>query len=81
MEEAMSAADAAREFFRLLREVRQGKSFVITSDGKPVARIVPVQEAPASREEAFRKLQERWQNQPALNAGKWTRGELYERDK
>ena len=36
MDEAISAADANRgEFSRLLREVRQGRSFVVTSQESP----------------------------------------------
>ena len=81
MDETISAADANREFSRLLREVRRGNSFVVTSHGKPVAKIVPVEEASKSREAAFRRMLERWHNQPALNAGRWTREELYERDR
>ncbi|RYD22210.1 MAG: type II toxin-antitoxin system prevent-host-death family antitoxin, partial [Spirochaetia bacterium] len=41
MEEAVSAADANRRFSVLLRGVRDGNSYVVTSHGKPVARILP----------------------------------------
>jgi prevent-host-death family protein len=81
MDEIISAADANREFSRLLREVREGNSFTVTSHGKPVARLVPIERDTRSKEEAFRRLQERWRNQPALNAGPWTRDELYDREK
>lgn len=40
MEEAVSAADANRQFSLLLRRVREGHSYVVTSHGKPVARLV-----------------------------------------
>ena len=39
----LPAADANREFSKLLRAVREGDSYTVTSHGKPVARIVPVQ--------------------------------------
>ena len=42
MEEAVSAADANRQFSRLLRKVREGRSFTVTSHGKPVARLIPI---------------------------------------
>jgi prevent-host-death family protein len=42
MDEAVSAADANRRFSELLRNVRNGKSVVVTSHGKAVARIVPM---------------------------------------
>ncbi|TIP01752.1 MAG: type II toxin-antitoxin system prevent-host-death family antitoxin, partial [Mesorhizobium sp.] len=41
MDEAVSAADANRRFSYILREVREGQSYVVTSHGRPVARIVP----------------------------------------
>jgi prevent-host-death family protein len=40
-EELVTAADANRSFSRLLHDVRQGHSYVVTSHGKPVARISP----------------------------------------
>jgi prevent-host-death family protein len=41
MDKAVSAAEAKRRFSRILREVRDGRSYVVTSHGRPVARIVP----------------------------------------
>jgi len=81
MDEIISAADANREFSRLLREVRQGSSFIVTSHGRPVARLVPVSQDKEARRQAWLRLRDRLEKQPALNAGKWTRDELYERDR
>ena len=39
MDKAFSAADANRRFSELLRTVRKGQSVVVTSHGKPVAKI------------------------------------------
>jgi len=41
MDETISAAAANRQFSRILRGVQEGRSFLVTSHGKPVARIVP----------------------------------------
>ena len=41
MDEVVSAADANRRFSLLLRGVREGRSYVVTSHGKPVARLIP----------------------------------------
>ena len=41
MKKAISAAEANRRFSQLLREVREGHSFIVTSRGKPVAKITP----------------------------------------
>ena len=38
---AVTARAANQHFFRLLRKVAAGKSFVITHRGRPVARLVP----------------------------------------
>ncbi len=41
MAETVTARDANQHFSRLLREVAEGKSFVITHRGRSVARLVP----------------------------------------
>lgn len=77
MEKAISAAEANRKFSQVLREVREGHSYVVTSHGKPVARISPPHRQPSARSrEAFIQ----WlKAQPVRNLGRWTRDELYER--
>jgi prevent-host-death family protein len=42
MERSISVAEASRNFSQILQRVRQGRSYLITSRGKPVARISPV---------------------------------------
>ena len=41
MGDAISAAEANRKFSAMLRRVREGHSYVVTSHGRPVARIIP----------------------------------------
>jgi prevent-host-death family protein len=77
MEETISADQASRDFYKLLRQVRTGQSFVITEEGKPIARIVPLESAGA-RDAAKASLLARLRSQPAMNLGPWTREELYE---
>jgi prevent-host-death family protein len=79
MDQAISAAEANRQFSRVLGEVREGASYVVTSHGKPVARIVPCDEGDATREAARAALLARLSGQPAVDAGRWIRDELYER--
>jgi prevent-host-death family protein len=81
MEETVTAAQANREFSRLLRSVREGNSYVVTSHGRPVAKLVPVSKTPEEKEAAFQKLMARLESQPVMNIGPWTREELYERDR
>jgi antitoxin (DNA-binding transcriptional repressor) of toxin-antitoxin stability system len=52
----------------------------VTSHGKPVARISPVEESDKKAEVARDILLARLLSQPAVEVGKWTRDELYEDD-
>jgi prevent-host-death family protein len=80
MDTAISAADANRAFSRLLREVREeGRSFVVTAHGKPVARLVPCDAADATRGAARAELLARLSSQPVADVGRWSRDDLYER--
>lgn len=81
MEEAVSAADANRRFSLLLRGVREGRSYVVTSHGKPVARLVPAGRRDEVAASARAALLSRLERQPAVHAGRWTRDELYEDDR
>ncbi len=77
MDKTVSAADANRKFSELLQGVRKGRSYVVTSHGKPVARISPVEDAgPATG--AREILLDRLRKQPVTKAVRWTRDELYE---
>jgi prevent-host-death family protein len=81
MEEAVSAADANRRFSLLLRGVREGRSYVVTSHGKPVARLIPAGKHDDVATSARATLLSRLETQPIMNAGRWTRDELYEDDR
>ena len=80
MDETVSAAEANREFSRLLRGVRAGRSFVVTSHGKPIARLVPADHHPEEASGARRALLSRLESQPLVPAAPWTRDELYADD-
>ena len=80
MDTAISSADANRAFSRLLREVREeGRSFVVTAHGKPVARLVPCDAADTARATARAELLARLAAQPVVDVGRWSRDDLYER--
>lgn len=79
MDQPIPAAEANRHFSRLLREVRDGRSYVVTAHGKPIARIVPCTAADAARATARTALLRRLAAQPAIDIGPWTRDALYER--
>ena len=83
MDETVSAAEANRSFSRLLRGVREGRSYLVTAHGRPLARLIPADSRDEGtlrmRRAARRELFARLEKQPAIDIGKWTRDELYER--
>ena len=80
MDKVVSAAEANRRFSQLLRSVREGDSYIVTSHGRPVAKISPIRED-AIRNKARELLLARLRSQPAIDIGPWTREELYEDEK
>jgi prevent-host-death family protein len=80
MEEIVSAADANRSFSLLLRGVREGRSYIVTSHGRPVARLIPAGRPRNVAAGARAALVSRLEKQAAINVGRWARDELYEDD-
>jgi prevent-host-death family protein len=80
MEKSVSAANANRNFSKLLRGVRKGRSYLVTSRGERVAKLVPASEKKDGlREGAFDSLMARLKATKPVNARKhWTRDELCE---
>jgi prevent-host-death family protein len=78
MVKAISAADANRSFSKLLREVREGQTYVVTSHGRPVAKIVPASARAESEGRGRAALLARLRSEPVVDIGPWTRDELYE---
>ena len=78
MGKAISAAQANREFSAVLRRVRRGQSFVVTSHGRPVAKIVPVSQERRSRDLQPAALFTRLAAGRVQSIGRWRREELYE---
>lgn len=73
----MSSADANRKFSELLREVRGGRSVVVTVHGKPVAKVVPFDQEKRQADEGRRALIARLSGERVQHAGTWTRESLY----
>ena len=78
MDKAVSAADANRRFSELLRTVKTGRSVIVTSHGKPVAKITPIVDDERAAEGARSALFARLRKERAVNVGRWTRDELYD---
>jgi prevent-host-death family protein len=80
MKKVISAAEASRNFSQVLREVREGRNYIVTSHGRTVARIAPVQSKPGrvGDSPAWGRLLRRLRKQRVMNVGRWTRDELYD---
>ena len=79
MDELVSAAEANRHFSRILREVREGRSFVVTSHSMPVARIVPAAPGDPLAAAARASLLARLAQAPVTILGEpWRRDDLYD---
>ena len=77
MEKSISAADANRKFSEILRGVKEGQSYVVTSHGRVVARIAPVAENQEVAAQARRSLLSRLRVEKTVKIGRWKREELY----
>ena len=81
MEKTVSAADANRNFSQLLHGVRRGRIYVVTSHGKPVAKLCPIEDAGEAETGARADLLARLRRQKTTRIGRWTRDDLYEEAK
>jgi prevent-host-death family protein len=80
MNKIVSAAEANRNFSKLLNELKDGTSYTITNHGKIVGHLNPPADDAEARKKAFDALMKRLRSQPIRDIGPWTREELYERD-
>ena len=78
MQKSVSAADANRKFSQLLHGVRQGRSYVVTSHGLPIAKISPVDEPGKVAVGARKALLARLRQQSVVKIGRWERDERYQ---
>jgi prevent-host-death family protein len=76
MERAITASDANQHFSELLRDVAEGQSFTVTSRGRPVARVLPIDRRDESR--SVRQLLRFVAKLPVRHSGSWSRNDLYE---
>jgi prevent-host-death family protein len=78
MTNSVSAAIANRDFSALLRKVRGGATFTVTSHGRPVARLVPIADGAPLASTARRTLFARLSAARPINVARWRRDDLYE---
>jgi prevent-host-death family protein len=75
----VSAADANRNFSDLLRQVREGRTIVVTVHGKATAKLIPFDAAQQRAGTGRAVLMARLAGQRSVKAGRWTRESLYQR--
>lgn len=80
MNKMISAAEANRNFSKLLNELKDGTSYTITNHGKVVGHLSPPAEEAKARKRAFEALMRHLDSQKTVDIGPWTREELYERE-
>ena len=79
MDRAITATEANQRFSELLREVAEGNSFTVTSRGRPVARMVPIErEDLQQQKERTERLLALLRTLPVRYSGEWTRSDLYD---
>ena len=77
----VSASEANRQFSAILGMVADGEEIIVTSHGKPVARIASYDEVEKQRAAAREKLFKRLDSQKPTGVPiSWTRDEIHERD-
>ena len=76
MERAVTASQANQQFSDLLRRVAKGETVTVTSRGRPIARMAPVDDR--SGPKSVRQLLSFVEQLPVRYAGDWSRDDLYE---
>jgi prevent-host-death family protein len=82
MTKTVTLRDANQQFARCIREVEAGEEFVITRNGRPVARLTPVAKGrvlTAQQQAAWERLQEAMEEGWDIGAGPLDRDALHER--
>lgn len=77
----VSAAEANRSFSKLLGGVDKGEAFLITSRGRPVAKLIPAMDDAAEKlrkEAARQRFLDSLRRRPVLNLPRTTRDEIYD---
>ncbi|MDX8499793.1 type II toxin-antitoxin system prevent-host-death family antitoxin [Mesorhizobium sp. VK4C] len=78
MDETVSAVDVEHKFSLILRGFREGRSYVVISHGRPVARIIPADAHRAEFPRSRAALLSRLERQPLIDAGNWNRDDAYD---
>jgi prevent-host-death family protein len=79
----VTATEANRSFSRVLDAIRRGEHVEITSHGRSLALVSPVESDAARKERraaAYAELKRHWATVTPVTVGPWTRDDLNARD-
>ena len=76
MDRLITASEANQRFSEMLRDVASGDSFIVTSRGRPVARVTSVDDT--GSKEAFDRMMASLKARPLMQIKPWKREDLYE---
>lgn len=82
MQEIVSIRDANQHLSQYLERVEQGTEIIITRRGKPIARVLPIEDRPRlsdAQQAARERLRERMERGYALGGARVDRDTLHER--
>ncbi|HEY2618619.1 MAG TPA: type II toxin-antitoxin system prevent-host-death family antitoxin [Acetobacteraceae bacterium] len=82
MTKTVTLRDANQQFARCIREVEAGEEFIITRNGTPVARLVPVagqRVLTVKQRAALERIREAMREGLPIGAGRLDRDALHER--
>jgi prevent-host-death family protein len=82
MSKVVTLREANQSFARCIRAVEAGEEFVITRNGTPVARLMPIANRrvlTAQQEAAWERTQARMREGWRVDTGKFDRDSLHER--
>jgi prevent-host-death family protein len=78
LEKAISATHAKLRFLEVLQDVKNGQqSYVVTSHGRAVARLVPIDKGRAATASGRASLFGRLRSEKVVKTGRWKRDKLY----
>lgn len=77
MDKYVTATEANQRFSELLRDVSEGSSYTVTSRGRPVAHIMPADNA--RKTQSLDEFAAWMDTLPVIHTGPWKREDLYDR--
>lgn len=78
MVETVSVSEASRHFSGVLQGVREGNTYLITSNGQPIAKIIPIGSNNRAAETARTQLIARLRELPLAHLGDFSRAQAYD---